>query len=55
MEIIKARDEGKLGKIEAMKFTTRDPFPPPEKFFATSGGIVFNIGVHSFDFAQYFT
>ena len=44
-------NEGKLGKLELIKITSRDPEPPPAEYAAVSGGIFLDMTIHDFDMA----
>ncbi len=44
-------NEGKIGKLELVKITSRDPEPPPAQYAAVSGGIFLDMTIHDFDMA----
>ena len=44
-------NEGKIGKLELIKITSRDPEPPPAEYAAVSGGIFLDMTIHDFDMA----
>jgi len=49
----KAIDEGKVGDINIVKITSRDPAPPPISYVKVSGGIFYDMIVHDFDMARF--
>ncbi len=44
---------GKLGKVEVVKITSRDPEPPSAEYAASSGGLFIDMMIHDFDMAQF--
>ena len=44
-------NEGKIGKLELVKITSRDPEPPSAEYAAVSGGIFLDMTIHDFDMA----
>lgn len=44
---------GKLGNIEIIKITSRDPEPPSPEYAASSGGLYIDMMIHDFDMAMY--
>jgi myo-inositol 2-dehydrogenase/D-chiro-inositol 1-dehydrogenase len=48
-----AIDEGRIGKVEMVTITSRDPGPPPLSYIATSGGIFRDMTIHDFDMARF--
>ena len=48
-----AIDEGRIGKVEMVTITSRDPGPPPPSYIATSGGIFRDMTIHDFDMARF--
>lgn len=46
-------DEGKLGKLQTIKITSRDPEPPAIDYVKVSGGIFLDMTVHDFDMARF--
>lgn len=44
-------NEGKLGKPELIKITSRDPEPPSAEYAAVSGGMFLDMTIHDFDMA----
>ena len=45
--------EGKLGKPNVVKVTSRDPDHQPMEYIKTSGGIFMDMTIHDFDMARY--
>ena len=46
-------NKGKLGELQIIKITSRDPEPPPISYVAVSGGIFLDMTVHDFDMARF--
>ncbi|MBQ7740821.1 MAG: inositol 2-dehydrogenase [Eubacterium sp.] len=46
-------DEGKLGELQTIKITSRDPEAPPIEYVKVSGGIFLDMTVHDFDMARF--
>ncbi|MCR5208127.1 MAG: inositol 2-dehydrogenase [Eubacterium sp.] len=46
-------DEGKLGDLQIIKITSRDPEAPPINYVKVSGGIFLDMTVHDFDMARF--
>ena len=46
--------KGKIGKLEKIIITSRDPSPPSIKYLKTSGGIFKDMMIHDFDLARYY-
>ena len=46
---------GKIGNLEVLKITDRDPEPPSEDYIRTAGGIWVDFMIHDFDMARYIT
>ncbi len=44
---------GKIGTVEMMHITSRDPGPPPGDYIKTSGGIFKDMTIHDFDMARF--
>jgi myo-inositol 2-dehydrogenase / D-chiro-inositol 1-dehydrogenase len=44
--------KGKIGKLEKIIITSRDPAPPPLSYLKTSGGIFKDMMIHDFDLAK---
>ena len=51
--IRKAVEDGKIGKVELVKITSRDPEPPSAEYAAVSGGIFLDMTIHDFDMVRY--
>ncbi|MFV2093764.1 MAG: inositol 2-dehydrogenase, partial [Hyphomicrobiales bacterium] len=48
-----AIDEGRIGRVEMVSITSRDPGPPPADYIAKSGGIFADMTIHDFDMARF--
>ncbi len=48
-----AIDEGRLGDLEIVKITSRDPSPPPIEYINVSGGLFRDMMIHDFDLARW--
>ncbi|WP_419911450.1 inositol 2-dehydrogenase [Hoeflea sp.] len=48
-----AIDEGRIGEVELVELTSRDPGPPPAEYIAKSGGIFRDMMIHDFDMARF--
>ena len=44
---------GKLGQLQTIKITSRDPEPPPVSYVKVSGGIFYDMMIHDFDMARF--
>lgn len=44
-------EEGKLGKVQIIKITSRDPEPPSPEYAKNSGGMFLDMTIHDFDMA----
>lgn len=44
---------GRVGKLEMVTITSRDPSPPPAEYVKVSGGIFRDMMIHDFDMAQW--
>jgi myo-inositol 2-dehydrogenase/D-chiro-inositol 1-dehydrogenase len=44
-------DTGKIGELQILRITSRDPAPPPVSFIKTSGGLFLDMTIHDFDMA----
>ena len=42
-------DAGRIGTVESIRDTMRDPAPPPRSYVATSGGLFRDMSIHDFD------
>ena len=47
--------KNKIGKLEKIIITSRDPAPPPLSYLKVSGGIFKDMMIHDFDLARYYT
>jgi myo-inositol 2-dehydrogenase/D-chiro-inositol 1-dehydrogenase len=45
--------EGKVGRPEILRITSRDPEPPPIAYVKVSGGMFLDMTIHDFDMARY--
>lgn len=45
--------QGKLGTLQLLRITSRDPEPPPIKYVKSSGGIFLDMAIHDFDMARF--
>ena len=45
--------DGKIGRIQTVKITSRDPEPPAIDYVKVSGGIFLDMTVHDFDMARF--
>ena len=48
-----AIDEGRIGTVEMVTITSRDPAPPPASYITVSGGIFRDMTIHDFDMARF--
>lgn len=48
-----AIDEGRIGAVEMVTITSRDPAPPPASYITVSGGIFRDMTIHDFDMARF--
>ncbi|TKT82551.1 inositol 2-dehydrogenase [Aquamicrobium sp. LC103] len=48
-----AIDEGRIGNVEMVQITSRDPGPPPASYIKSSGGILRDMTIHDFDMARF--
>ncbi len=46
--------KGKIGRLEKIIITSRDPAPPTLSYLKTSGGIFKDMMIHDFDLARYY-
>lgn len=51
--IKQAIDDGKVGEVELVQITSRDPGPPPYEYIKVSGGIFRDMTIHDFDMARF--
>lgn len=49
----KAVAEGKIGELNILKITSRDPAPPPVNYIACSGGLFLDMTIHDFDMVRF--
>jgi myo-inositol 2-dehydrogenase/D-chiro-inositol 1-dehydrogenase len=42
-------DAGRIGTVESIRDTMRDPAPPPRSYVVTSGGLFRDMSIHDFD------
>ena len=47
--------DGKVGKVNIVKISSRDPEPPPVSYVKVSGGIFYDMMIHDFDMVRYVT
>lgn len=52
-EIKRLANDGKLGELQTIKITSRDPEPPSIDYVKVSGGIFLDMTVHDFDMARF--
>jgi myo-inositol 2-dehydrogenase/D-chiro-inositol 1-dehydrogenase len=45
---------GEIGRLRALRITSRDPGPPPAAYLAVSGGLFRDMTIHDFDMARFF-
>ena len=48
-----AIDAGRIGSVEMITITSRDPAPPPAEYIRRSGGIFRDMTIHDFDVARW--
>ncbi len=48
-----AIDDGRIGEVEMVTLTSRDPGPPPYEYIERSGGIFKDMTIHDFDVARW--
>lgn len=46
-------DTGKIGDVQLVKITSRDPAPPSVAYLKSSGGLFLDMTIHDFDMARY--
>ena len=46
-------DEGRIGQLESLIITSRDPAPPPIDYVKVSGGLFVDMMIHDFDMARF--
>jgi len=55
-DFMKARQsvsDGKIGNVQIVKITSRDPGLPPIDYIRNSGGLFMDMAIHDFDMARY--
>jgi myo-inositol 2-dehydrogenase / D-chiro-inositol 1-dehydrogenase len=45
--------DGRIGKVEMIRVTSRDPGPPPIEYIKRSGGLFMDMTIHDFDMARF--
>ena len=50
----KELDNNKIGKLEKIIITSRDPSPPSKSYLKSSGGIFRDMMIHDFDLCRYY-
>jgi myo-inositol 2-dehydrogenase/D-chiro-inositol 1-dehydrogenase len=53
IKLVKIIREGKIGDLDILRITSRDPAPPPMEYVKVSGGIFLDMTIHDFDLARY--
>lgn len=53
MALKAAIDDGRIGAVEMVAITSRDPGPPPYAYIERSGGIFRDMTIHDFDVARW--
>ena len=53
MAVRRAIDDGKIGDVEMVTITSRDPGAPPVDYIKRSGGIFRDMTIHDFDMARF--
>ncbi|MEZ5769461.1 MAG: inositol 2-dehydrogenase [Paracoccaceae bacterium] len=53
MALKSAIDAGRIGAVEMVTLTSRDPGPPPADYIRVSGGIFRDMTIHDFDVARW--
>lgn len=48
-----AIDDGRIGAVEMVQITSRDPGAPPVSYIRSSGGILRDMTIHDFDMARF--
>lgn len=51
--VAEAIRSGRIGRVELIKVTSRDPAPPPIGYVKRSGGLFFDMMIHDFDMARF--
>ncbi|WP_029196734.1 Gfo/Idh/MocA family protein [Paenibacillus alginolyticus] len=45
--------QGKVGKPQVLKITSRDPAPPHKEYIENCGGLFIDMSIHDFDMARF--
>ena len=53
MALKRSIDDGRIGDVEMITLTSRDPGPPPYEYIKVSGGIFRDMTIHDFDVARW--
>ena len=53
MQAYRSVREGKIGDVQVVKITSRDPGLPPLDYIRNSGGLFMDMAIHDFDMARY--
>ena len=53
MALKKSIEDGRIGDVEMITLTSRDPGPPPYEYIKVSGGIFRDMTIHDFDVARW--
>ena len=53
LAVRKAIDDGRIGDVEMVTITSRDPGPPPAEYIKVSGGMFRDMTIHDFDMARF--
>ncbi|MFN2439217.1 MAG: inositol 2-dehydrogenase [Chitinophagaceae bacterium] len=53
MQAKKTVSEERIGKVQIVKITSRDPGLPPIEYIKNSGGLFMDMAIHDFDMARY--
>ncbi len=53
MEARKSVSEKRIGNVQIVKITSRDPGLPPIEYLKNSGGLFMDMAIHDFDMARY--
>ena len=49
----KAVDDGKIGDVQFVRVSSRDPMPPPAGYVASSGGLFLDMMIHDLDMIRF--
>ena len=53
MTMKKQQEQGRIGKLEQLVITSRDPSPPPVSYIKVSGGLFRDMMIHDLDMARW--